>query len=130
MIPPLILLLPILFFGGIVSTISGGGLGILLTVAATFFTDVRTSVVLVSLLGFVIQIVKIAHFRRFARWDIIRWYIALGVPMSAIGALFLFILPERAIEIALGIGCIVFCATDLLPGKLRMMPSRRTLMAS
>ncbi len=128
MIPPLILLLPILFLGSIVSTIAGGGLGIPLTLVTALFSDVRTSVILVSLLGFVIQAAKILHFWRFARWDIIRWYLVLGLPLSFIGGFLLFIVPERAVEIALAVMSIVFCAADLLPRRLRTTPGKPTLL--
>ncbi len=128
MMPSLYLLLPILFLGGIVSTIAGGGLGILLTIAATFFIDVRASVVLVSLLAFVIQIVKIIHFRRYARWDIVRWYLVLGVPCSFAGGWLLFVLPERAVEITVGLLCIAFCTVDLAFGTPKIRPSKANLL--
>ncbi len=127
-VPPLAVLLPVLFLGGIVSTVAGGGLGILLTIASTFFTDVRTSVILVSLLGFVIQGVKILYFRRYARWDIIRWYLLAGVPLSFAGGWLLFLLPQRLIEVSLALLCMGFCAAELRPFKARMVPSIRTLV--
>lgn len=126
--PPLIFLLPILFLGGIVSTIAGGGLGILLTIAATFFMDVRASVVLVSLLAFVIQIVKIIHFRGNARWDIIGWYLVLGIPCSFAGGWMLFVLPERGVEIVVGLLCVAFCVVDLGFGTPKIRPSKANLL--
>lgn len=126
--PPLFILLPVLFLGSIVSTIAGGGLGILLTVAATFFTDVKTSVILVSFLGFVIQGAKIIHFWRDGRWDVIWWYLLLGVPCSFLGAWLLFLLPERTIQVGIALASLIFCATDLWPTKVRVVPSKIKLV--
>ncbi|MDO8649439.1 MAG: sulfite exporter TauE/SafE family protein [Candidatus Peregrinibacteria bacterium] len=128
MIPPIAVLLPILFLGGIVSTISGGGLGILLTIASTFFVDVRVSIVLVSLLGFIIQAAKIAHFSQHTRWNIVGWYLLLGVPMSFIGALFLFLLPVRVIEIALATLCIVYILVHVLHLRPKVQASITNLI--
>ena len=128
MIPPLTILLPVLFLGSIVSTIAGGGLGIILTIAALFFTDVRTSVILVSLLGFVIQGAKIVHFRRYARWGIVRWYLLLGIPMSFLGGFLLFIFSERLIEISIAVLCLAFCALELSPRRVRVTPKKSTLI--
>ncbi len=129
MVPPLIILLPVLFLGSIISTIAGGGLGIILVIASTFFTDVRTSVILVSLLGFVIQGVKIFHFRKYTRWEIARWYLVLGIPASFAGGFLLFIFSERTIEIAIGLLCLAFCGLELSPRRVRVMPDRVTLIA-
>lgn len=130
MIPPLIVLLPILFLGGIVSTIAGGGLGVLLIVAATFFTDILTSVILISLLGFVIQGAKILHFHQYARWEIVKWYVLLGVPMSFVGGFLLFVFSERAIEVCIAIMCLGFCITDLSPWRMRVAPGKANLITT
>ena len=127
MLPPLELLLPILFLGAIFSKIAGGGLGILITVASTFFTDVRTSIILVSFLGFAIQLAKIAHFHRNIRWDIVWWYVAIGIPASFLGAFVLLILPERALGIALGILCVVYVAMHLFHLMPKVKPTRKNL---
>ena len=129
MIPPLIVLLPVLFLGSIISTISGGGLGVMLIIASTFFTDVRTSVILMSLLGFGIQGVKIFYFRKYARWHIVQWYLLLGIPMSFAGGFLLFVFPERLIQIGIGLSCLAFCIADLSPRRVRVQPSRTNLIA-
>lgn len=126
--PPLLLLLPILFLGAIFSTVAGGGLGILITVAATFFIDVRTSIILVSFLGFAIHIAKLTHFHRFIRWDIVWWYLAAGVPASFLGAFILLVLPERVLQIALGILCIIYVVMHVFHLIPKLQPTRRSLL--
>lgn len=128
MIPPLIVLLPVLFLGSIVSTIAGGGMGVILVIASLFFTDVRTSVILVSLLGFAIQGAKIFHFRQYTRWDIARWYMVLGIPMSFAGGYLLFVFPERTIEIVIAVLCLIFCALELSPRRVRVVPGKASLI--
>lgn len=128
MIPPLTILLPVLALGGIVSTIAGGGLGILLTIASTFFVDVRTSVVLVSFLGLAVQLAKIAHFARDARWNIVGWYVMLGIPMSFVGAPLLFFISPRMIEIVVGLFCAAFAIADLLALRPAVQPTRGSLL--
>ena len=128
MIPPLTILLPLLLVGSVLSTIAGGGLGILLTVVATTFLDVRTSIVLVGLLGFIIQLAKIAHFHGEIRWNIVGWYVVLGIPASIVGAYLLFIIPQRWVEIGLGILCLGFVATQLRTSKVVLKPSKTNLL--
>jgi len=105
---PLFLLLPALFLGGVISTISGGGLGIISILVGTFFFDIRTNIAVTSLLTVAIQLVKIAHFHKFIRWDITKWYVITGVPASFIGGVLLYYIPERIPEIGMGIFCILF----------------------
>jgi uncharacterized membrane protein YfcA len=128
MIPPLIILLPILLVGSVVSTIAGGGLGILLTVVSTMFLDVRTSIVLVGLLGFVIQVAKIIHFHGEIRWSIVGWYVVLGIPASIVGAYLLFVVPQRWVEIGLGSVCLIFVAMQLRSSKMVLKPSKTNLI--
>ncbi|MEK7591057.1 MAG: sulfite exporter TauE/SafE family protein [Patescibacteria group bacterium] len=126
--PPLFLILPILFAGAIFSTIAGGGLGILLTLAATFFIDIRTSIILVSLLGFIIQLAKLAHFHTYVRWDMVSWYLLAGIPASFSGAFLLFILPERVLEVSLAALCLVYVVMHMFHLMPRLKPTRTTLM--
>ncbi|HLD71111.1 MAG TPA: sulfite exporter TauE/SafE family protein [Candidatus Peribacteraceae bacterium] len=126
--PPLLLILPILFLGAIFSTIAGGGLGILITIVSTFFIDVRTSIILVSFLGFAIHIAKLTHFHRSIRWDIVWWYVAMGIPASFFGAFILLVLPERALQIALGILCLVYVFMHLFHLMPKLKPTRTNLL--
>lgn len=128
MIPPLVILLPILLVGSVASTIAGGGLGILLTVVVSMFLDIRTSIVLVGLLGFIIQVAKITHFRKDIRWEMVGWYVALGIPASVVGALLLFVIPERGVEICLGALCLLFVFLQMRTQKLRFQPTRTNLL--
>lgn len=103
---PLYLLL--LFVGGMFSTVAGGGLGIVLIIAGSFFFDVRTSIVLVSFLTVGIQVAKIFNFYTFTRWDIVGWYVCTGIPASLIGGFLLFIVPEIVPRIGLSVICVFF----------------------
>ncbi|OGJ59659.1 hypothetical protein A2881_03380 [Candidatus Peribacteria bacterium RIFCSPHIGHO2_01_FULL_55_13] len=128
MMPPLIILLPLLLVGSVASTIAGGGLGILLTVVASMFLDIRTSVVLVGLLGFIIQLAKISHFRKDIQWQMVGWYVALGIPTSIVGAVLLFVLPERWVEVGLGTVCLIFVFMQMRRQKIRIPPTRTNLL--
>lgn len=128
MIPPIALLLPVLFLGAVFSTIGGGGLGILLTIASTFFIDIRASIVLISLLGFVIQAVKIAHFHMYVRWPIVGWYLLLGIPLSFLGAFLLFLLPEEIIKASLALLCLLYVAMHVFHAIPKIQPSKSNLI--
>ena len=126
----LFLLLPLLFLGGIVSTISGGGLGILLFLILNTTYDVRTAIIINSLLGFVIQGAKFAHFFRHTRWNIAGWYLLTGIPASVIGGLLFFLVPERMLEIAVGILCLIFSGKEIFRRSMRVSPRISTLLVA
>lgn len=122
------ILLSILFLGSIFATIGGGGLGILLVFAFTFFTDIRTSVVIISLIGFVIQPAKIIQFYKYTRWDVVKWYAPSGVIMSFLGGMVLFSLPLRFVEVAIATLCIAFVLLQLSHVKLKIVPTPGMLL--
>lgn len=122
------ILLPILFLGSIFATIGGGGLGILLVFAFTFFTDIRTSVVVISLIGFAIQPAKIMQFYTYTRWDIVKWYAPIGVVMSVLGGMVLFSLPLRFVEVTIGLLCVSFVLLQFSRVKLKIHTKPGTLL--
>lgn len=123
-----LIVLPVIFVGSIFATIGGGGLGIVLVFAFSFFTDIRTSVVVISLIGFAIQPAKIVHFYRYTRWDIVRWYAPMGVLMSVVGGTILFSLPLRVVEISIGTLCVGFVVLQTSRLKISIQPRPRTLL--
>lgn len=104
------ILLPALFLGGILSIIAGGGLGIIMLVVFSMFFDIRTSIVLMSLYGFVIQGMKIRYFHSYTNWHIALWYIAIGFPTSIVGGLLLYVVPAQYVQLGVSIMCILFVA--------------------
>ncbi len=130
MVPPLIVLLPVLFLGGIVSTISGGGLGIVLFLILNTTYDVRTSIIINSLLGFAIQGAKFAHFFRHTRWNIVGWYLLTGIPASVLGGVLFFFVPERLLEIAIGVLCLIFSGKELFRRSVSVSPRITTLLTA
>lgn len=124
----LIILLPTLFFGSIFSTIAGSGLGIILLIVFTIFFDVHLSIVLSSLLGFIVHPVKLFHFYKHINWRIVRWYIALGVPLSYFGGHLLFDVPQRELEVAISIALLIFLGTGLTKYKFTVQPTNRNVL--
>ncbi len=120
----------LLLVGGVFSTVSGGGLGILTIVLGTFFLDPRLSIIFASVLLLSIQIAKVWHFRRFVRWDIAKWYILSGIPMSYLGGVLLFTVPPRIPAVLLGITCIGFVAMRFWKFAPRLDASKATLILS
>lgn len=118
-------LLVLMFLGGVVSTIVGGGLGIFMIVAVTLFLDIRTSIALTSIIIVTIQIAKMLHFYKFARWNVVGWYIILGIPMSYMGGLLLFAIPERIPELLLVAVAFLFVVMRLAK-KIPTLPATRT----
>lgn len=131
MILPLLSLLLLLFVGGVLSTVAGGGLGILTVALGSFFFDVRTNIAVMSLLAIGIQIAKMFHFRGHARMDIVKWYVLPGIPLSYIGGLLLFVVPTRILEVTLGILCLAMSLHGLWPKKklrVQIRPTRINLL--
>ncbi len=126
----LLILLPALFAGGIVSTVSGGGLGILLTLIFGLFYDIRTAIVLSSLLGLVIQVSKIITFHRSIHWRIVLWYSLGAVPAAFLAGFVLFLLPIRVVEGFVAVLCLVFVVRDLLFARATFSPTRTTLVST
>ena len=120
----------LLLVGGVFSTVSGGGLGILTIVLGTFFLDPRLSIIFASVLLLSIQIAKAWHFRHFVRWDIAQWYVLSGIPMSFLGGVLLFDLPPRIPAILLGTTCVGFVIMRFWKISPRLDASRMTLVLS
>jgi hypothetical protein len=129
--PQIFLLLPLLFVGGIFSTISGGGLGIIIVVFNSFFLDdIRTNIAFASLFTITTQLAKIYHFHSYIQWKTVGWYVATGVPMSFVGGLLLFLVPERLPEICIGLACLGFVIMKGFKITPHMEGTRRNLLVS
>jgi uncharacterized membrane protein YfcA len=124
-------LLALLLVGGIFTTVSGGGLGIVSVVAGSFFLDIKTNIALMSILMTITQFSKLMHFHGHARWDIIRWYVLPGIPMSYFGGLFMFWIDPRFLEIAIAMLCLGMACWNLMPrpGKGALKPTVFNLLA-
>ncbi|MCK5015831.1 MAG: TSUP family transporter [Candidatus Peribacteraceae bacterium] len=128
MIESLPIILLVLFLGSVFCTIAGAGLGIIGIILLTFFVDIRTSIVVLSLIGFIIQPAKFIHFYKFTRWDIACWYLILGIPFSFLGGLIFFQIPMRSIEILLAIFCILFIFIRLSPRGFTIQPTKTNFL--
>jgi uncharacterized protein len=117
-LPPLLLLLPILFLGSVFSSVAGTGLGIISLIVGSFFFDIQTNVAFTAILMTAIQFAKIVHFHGHIKWRIVRWYVLTGIPMSFLGGYLFFFVPSRILEVVLGL---VFLCT----GIWRMIPHGR-----
>ncbi len=110
----IVLISALLFAAGIISSVTGGGLGTMALLIQTFFLDIRTSVAITSLLIFINLLIKSATFWRQADLQIVFRYVVLGLPMTYIGGRLLFLLPDGVPEKGLGIVCLLFVASRLL----------------
>lgn len=104
----IVLYVTLLLLGGVFSTVSGGGLGMMTIVLGSFFLDIRTNIAFTALLMTGIQLAKIAHFHSDIRWNAVKWYVLGGIPMSFAGGVLLFIVPPRIPEILLAASCVIF----------------------
>jgi uncharacterized membrane protein YfcA len=120
----------LLLVGGVFSTISGGGLGILTVILGSFFLDPRISIVFVLVLFLSVQIVKLWNFRSYVRWSIVGWYVLGGIPLSYVGGLLLFSVPPRLPAILLGTYCICFIISRFWKIAPKLGTSKSILIAS
>ncbi|MEK7563245.1 MAG: sulfite exporter TauE/SafE family protein [Patescibacteria group bacterium] len=132
MMPPLLLFVPILFLGGVFSSIAGGGLGIVTIVLGSFFLPIQQNLAITALLMFAIQVAKIFFFCGEIRWDITLWYGLPGLPTSFIAGGLLFLLYPRLLEIVIGLLCLLFALHPYLPflhvKRFAFRPSRPALV--
>lgn len=124
----LFLYLPLLFVGGVFSAVSGGGLGILTVILGSFFLDVRTNIAFTSVLMITIQIAKMMQFQSSIKWNVVLWYVLLGLPMSVIGGVLLFRIAPIIPQLLLGIFCLVFVAARFWRVMPTVQPSRVMLV--
>lgn len=120
-LPPLLLLLPILFLGSVFSSVAGAGLGIITIIVGSFFFDIQTNVAFTAILMTAIQFAKIVHFHGHIKWRIVRWYVLTGVPLSFLGAYLFFFIPSRALELVLGSIFLVRAIWGMWPHKKRKL---------
>lgn len=122
--------LAILAVGGICTTISGGGLGIVTVILGSFFFDIRISIAFTALLTSTVQLAKIFHFRTSVRWDLVWWYVLGGIPGSFIGGLLLFRVPARIPEILLALICLFFIGQRFIKHGIALRATKKTLVTS
>lgn len=126
--PILLVFVPTLFLVGLLSTVGGGGVWIIVTIVANFFYDLRTSIAISSLLGISIEMAKITYFHRFARWDIVGWFVLTAIPFAYIGGRILFLVPETVPRIALATLCLLFVAMRFFRFVPNVTAKRETLL--
>ena len=128
----LLLLVPILFLGGVFYAVARGGLGIIMILFLNTVFPIHVSIALSGILAIGIQIAKASHFRSAIRWDIVWWYALPGVPAAYLAGTLLFAIPSRAIELAIGTFCAWTALREIFPGlldkSLRLRPKRATLV--
>lgn len=115
----LLLLMPLAFIGGIISVISGGGLGIIMIVVFSAFFDIRTSVVMISLLGLAVSATKLWHFHPFIHWKLTKSYLLFGIPFSALGGMLLYKIPAEQVKMFIVAFCYAIVALRLLRPAFR-----------
>lgn len=122
------ILLPTLLLGSIFSAVAGSGLGIILLIVFTLFFDIQMSVVLMVLIGFIIQPIKVLHFYKYADWRFVKLYALLGFPLSYFGGLLLFDLPLRTIEIFMALTCLAFVLMQVSKWKFELEKSTTNIV--
>jgi len=117
-----------MFLGSIISTVAGGGLGIMALLLSTLFFDIRFSIVLSSFMMVAIQIAKFTYFHSLISWRTVRWYVVLGIPFSYVGGYLLFVIPENIPKIAIVVFCFLFVALRILKLQPKVSPTRTNLL--
>ena len=121
--------IPALLFGaGVISAVTGGGLGTIALLAQTFFLDIRTNVAITSLLLLVVLWTKAVAFRKSVDWSVVFWYMLLGLPGAYIGGRLLFTLPPTVPERGLGTVCLFFVVTRIAGYKFSLPSDRVSLI--
>jgi hypothetical protein len=122
-----LLLLPIIFAGGIVSVITGGGLSMILVLVGSMFIDLHAAVVLDAYLLLANQAAKTWHFHRSVHWDVVGWSLLLGFPSTYLGSHLLFAMPADVLGKIVAVLAIVFVCMQLFK-ILPRIPRTRTAL--
>jgi uncharacterized membrane protein YfcA len=96
------LVLAVGFVAGTVSGIVGTGATIILLPILVFAFGAREAVPIMAVVALMSNFAKITSWWRAVDWRAVGAYALGGIPTAAIGARTLLILPERAIDVALG----------------------------
>jgi uncharacterized protein len=112
------LVLVVGYFAGVVSGIVGTGATIILLPVLVFAFGPREAVPIMAVVALMSNFAKITSWWKEIDWRACAAYAAGGVPGAALGARTLLILPERAVDVALGV---FFLA--MIPGR-RWLASR------
>jgi uncharacterized membrane protein YfcA len=112
-----ILVLTVGFLAGTVSGIVGTGATIILLPVLVYVFGPREAVPIMAIVALMSNVAKITSWWREVDWRATAAYALGGVPAAALGARTLLVLPETAVEVALGLFF------------LAMIPGRRWLAA-
>lgn len=112
------LVLAVGYAAGIVSGIVGTGATIILLPVLVFVFGPREAVPIMTVVALMSNVAKITSWWRAVDWRATAAYAAGGIPAAALGARTLLVLPERAVDMALGV---FFLA--MIPGR-RWLASR------
>ncbi len=103
----LTLFLSVLFVGGVVSTVAGGGLAVVILVLAGSFLPPLQAVALTALLGVFIQLTKALAFYTKIQWRLVLIFGSIGLPCAALGSLLLVVMPTQWVGLVIGTACIL-----------------------
>ncbi|UYN96006.1 MAG: sulfite exporter TauE/SafE family protein [Enhydrobacter sp.] len=106
------LVLAVGYAAGIVSGIVGTGATIILLPVLVFVFGPREAVPIMTVVALMSNVAKITSWWRAVDWRATAAYAAGGIPAAALGARTLLVLPERAVDVALGV---FFLA--MIPGR-------------
>lgn len=107
-----LLVLAVGYIAGIVSGIVGTGATIILLPVLVFVFGPREAVPIMAVVALMSNVAKITSWWREVDWRATAAYAVGGVPAAALGARTLLVLPERAVDVALGL---FFLA--MIPGR-------------
>jgi uncharacterized membrane protein YfcA len=97
------LVLVVGFVAGVVSGIVGTGATIILLPILVFAFGPREAVPIMAVVALMSNVAKITSWWREIDWSAVGAYALGGIPAAALGARTLLILPERVVDVALGI---------------------------
>lgn len=103
-----VLVCVLLFFGGMLVGMSGGGAGMLMAAVGALFLQPQESIAFAATIMFIAQTSSVLQLHRYIRWDVVAHYAPSGMLGGIVGAVLLFWIPGNIPKIILGIACITF----------------------
>ena len=100
---PTLIIFSAVFGGSILSVVAGGGVGIIMLIVFSFFLDIRTTIVTMALLGFLIQLTKMSYFFKSIAWNDAKLFMLSSLPTAYAGGYFLYVISPDITQKCLGV---------------------------
>ena len=119
----LLIAIALVFVTSLVSTMSGFGLATIMIPVLLLRYPLPETLLLVAVIHFMGDFWKIWLFRQGVNWRLVLTFVSLGIPMTALGAWLVPLLPQQALARTLGAFILAYVAVLVLKPAFHVAPT-------